>query len=132
MYEEYLGFGYHEKVRDMLSVDENLLPDSIIDSDINIGAMKILSSPLADDIIKKKDIVNLEEEYSKLVDVALHYLCGVLCIALKSRTANGQFNDPKYMRDWDNECAKFVNYANEKSFPGILSTAKHLQGRRGF
>lgn len=45
MYEEYLGKGYHDKVRKMLTVDEELLPDRIIDAQANIGAMKMLISP---------------------------------------------------------------------------------------
>ena len=35
MYEEYLGKGYHDKIRKMLTVDDKLLPDSIIDAQTN-------------------------------------------------------------------------------------------------
>ena len=40
MYEEYLGQGYHDKVRKMLTANTDLLPDRIIDADLNIGGMK--------------------------------------------------------------------------------------------
>jgi hypothetical protein len=45
MYKEYLGEGYHEKIRKMLTADETLLPDRIIDADANIGGMKKLIAP---------------------------------------------------------------------------------------
>ena len=40
MYKEYLGEGYHERIRKMLTCNEELLPNRIIDADANIGAMK--------------------------------------------------------------------------------------------
>ncbi len=121
MYEEYLGEGYHDKVRKMLSVDDTLLPNNIIDADINIGAMKLLISPSLETMREEGKTINSEDKYKKLVDVALHYLCGVLCIALKSRTLHEPFNVPKYKHNWDEECGKFVNYANLKMLELIAS-----------
>lgn len=45
MYKEYLGEGYHDKVRKMLTLNEEVLPNSVIDADLNIGGMKQLLSP---------------------------------------------------------------------------------------
>lgn len=50
LYEDYLGKGYHNKLRQMLTADETLLPNRIIDADLNIGGMKRLIAPALDNM----------------------------------------------------------------------------------
>jgi hypothetical protein len=110
MYKEYLGEGYHEKIRKMLTADETLLPDRIIDADLNIGAMKMLITPAMEKMAIHGKTVNTEEKYNTLATAALHYLAGVLCLALKSRTAVPPYN--KFKRNWDKKRGKFMDRGN--------------------
>lgn len=114
MYKEYLGEGYHEKVRKKLSVDDKLLPNRIIDAEANIGAMKQLVAPVIDIMREHGKYVDNEKKYEQLQTAALHYLCGVLCNALKSRTSAPPYDTPEYKRNWDKKCEKFMRYANSQ------------------
>ena len=112
MYEEYLGTGYHDKVRKLLTADDKLLPDRIIDADANIGAMKRIIAPAAD----KRNIfyggIHTEEDFNKLSEAAVYILCGVLCTALKSRTSSPPYNLPKYKKNWDKKRDKLMKKGN--------------------
>ncbi len=112
MYKEYLGEGYHDKIRKMLGTDDNLLPDRIIDADLNIGGMKQLMTPAMDRITVLGKKINTEEEFNQLSDVAIQYLCGILCMALKSRTSTPPFNIPKYKKNWSKKQSKFMDKGN--------------------
>jgi len=111
-YEEYLGKGYHERIRKMLTIDETLLPDRIIDADLNVGAMKLLIAPVVEEMRKYGKFVNTEKKYEQLNDAALNYLAGVLCLALKSRTSTPPYDIPEYKRNWNKKREKFMRYAN--------------------
>jgi hypothetical protein len=115
MYTEYLGEGYHTKVRKMITVDEKLLPDSIIDADANIGAMKKFISPAIETMQRFGKFVDGDEKYKRLNDAALNYLCGILCLALKSRTSSPPYDIPEYKRNWDKKREKFMRYANSQT-----------------
>jgi hypothetical protein len=112
MYEEYLGQGYYDKVRKMLTANEELLPDRIIDADLNIGGMKKLLAPALDKMIARGKEINSEEQYSVLQEAGLNYLCGILCLALKSRTAKPPYNLQKYKKNWDKKKNKFMQKGN--------------------
>jgi hypothetical protein len=113
MYEEYLGKGYHDKVRKMLTVDDKLLPDSIIDAQTNIGAMKMLLAPTLEKMQMLGKTVDTEEKYNHLASAGLYYLCGVLCMAMKSRTSAPPFNIKKYQKRWDKKRDKYMQKGNE-------------------
>lgn len=113
MYEEYLGKGYHDKVRKMLTVDDKLLPDSIIDAQTNIGAMKMLLAPTLEKMQMLGKTVDTEEKYNYLASAGLYYLCGVLCMAMKSRTSAPPFNIKKYQKRWDKKRDKYMQKGNE-------------------
>jgi hypothetical protein len=114
MYKEYLGEGYHEKVRKAITADEKLLPDSIIDADINIGAMKKLVAPVVEEMQRFGKLVDDKKKYEQLQGAALNYLCGILCMALKSRTSSPPYDIPEYKRNWDKKRDKFMRYANSQ------------------
>lgn len=117
MYEEYLGEGYHDKIRKMLTLPEEVLPNSVIDAPLNIGAMKQLLSPALE---KMKNLgkrinseeKNSEEKFNQLSQVALYYLCGILCVAMKSRTSAPPFNIKKYQKNWDKKQKKYMEKGN--------------------
>jgi hypothetical protein len=113
-YSEYLGEGYHKKIREKMMADEKLLPDSIIDADVNIGAMKRLVSPALETLQQFGKTVNNEKKYTQLRDAAFNLLCGVLCIAMKSRTSVPPYDEPEYKRNWDKKRDKFVRYGNSQ------------------
>ena len=113
-YEEYLGLGYRERVRRMITVDNKLLPDHIIDADLNIGAMKLLIAPALETMQKFGKFVNDEKKYTQLNDAALNYLCGILCMALKSRTSSPPYDTDEYKRNWDKKREKFMRYGNSQ------------------
>jgi hypothetical protein len=112
MYEEYLGEGYHDRIRKMLTVDETLLPDRIIDADLNIGAMKQLIAPAIEKMQMFGKYVDTEEKYKLLSNAALYYLCGILCMAMKSRTSSPPFNIPKYKKRWDKKRDGYMEKGN--------------------
>ena len=112
MYKEYLGDGYHEKIRKMLTADDTLLPDRIIDADLNIGAMKTLIAPAIEKMQMFGKAVDTEEKYNLLSNAALYYHCGILCMAMKSRTSSPPFNLPKYKKKWDKKQVGYMQKGN--------------------
>jgi hypothetical protein len=112
MYKEYLGEGYHEKIRKMLTVDDTLLPDKIIDADLNIGGMKRLIAPAIEKMQVFGKNVDTEEKFKLLSDAALYYLCGILCMAMKSRTSAPPFNLSKYKKRWDKKKDGYMQKGN--------------------
>lgn len=112
MHEEYLGPDYHNRIRKMLTVDETILPDRIIDADLNIGAMKRLLSPAIEKMMISGKNVDSEAKFNQLSNAALYYLCGILCVAMKSRTSAPPFNVPKYQKRWDKKQKKYMEKGN--------------------
>lgn len=112
MYEEYLGKGYHDRIRKMLTADDELLPDRIIDADANIGAMKMLIAPAIEKMQMSGGQIDTEEKFNQLSSAALYYLCGILCMAMKSRTSAPPFDAPKYKRRWDKKRDKYMQKGN--------------------
>lgn len=112
MYKEYLGEGYHGRIRKMLTCDETLLSDKIIDADLNIGGMKQLIAPAIERMQMFGKEVDSEEKFSLLSNTALYYLCGILCMAMKSRTSAPPFNLPKYKKKWDKKQAGYMQKGN--------------------
>lgn len=113
MYEEYLGEGYHEKIRKMLTVDDTLLPNRIIDADLNIGAMKRFIAPAIEKMQMFGKHVDSKEKFILLSQAALYYLCGILCVAMKSRTSSPPFNIPKYKKRWDKKRDGYMQKGNQ-------------------
>jgi hypothetical protein len=113
MYEEYLGPGYYNRIRKMLTADDTLLPDSIIDADLNIGGMKKLIAPAIEKMQMFGKEVDTEEKFKLLSDAALYYLCGILCMAMKSRTSSPPFNLPKYKKRWDKKKDGYMQKGNQ-------------------
>ena len=112
MYEEYLGIGYYDKIRKLLTANTELLPNRIIDADANIGAMKRIIAPL----VEKRNVfqggIQTEEQFNMLSEAACYILCGVLCLALKSRTSSPPYNLPKYKKNWDKKRDKLMQKGN--------------------
>lgn len=119
MYEEYLGEGYHDKVRKMLTVDEKVLPNSVIDADLNIGGMKQLLSPALNKMKIHGKEINTEEKYNQLANAGIYYLCGILCMAMKSRTSAPPFNLKKYQKNWDKKQKRYMDKGN-KLMQGLM------------
>lgn len=110
MYSEYLGENYHNVIRKVLFADEKLCPDSMIDADINIGAMKEMLTPA---ILKLKGKVRDEQKFALLSKIARYYLAGVLCLAIQSRIKTPPFNISRYKRDWRKKMNKCMEKANK-------------------
>lgn len=112
LYEDYLSKGYHQKVRSMLTADETLLPNRIIDADLNIGGMKRLIAPAMEKMSMTGNKIDDEKKFNQLSSAALYYLCGVLCTAMISRTSAPPFNVPKYKKPWDKKRAGYMQKGN--------------------
>jgi hypothetical protein len=119
MYNQFFGEGYHEQIRAMLTADETLLPDRIIDADLNIGATKRLMDATFEGCginpnnVKDIDkIINSQERFLKIQEIARNYHCAVLCAMLRSRTKSAPFCIPRYKKNWNIKRRKFVDYAN--------------------
>lgn len=120
MYEEYLGKGYHAKIRKMLTCNEELLPNRIIDADLNIGGMKQLLSPALEKMNMFGNKIDSEEKFNQLSQVALYYLCGILCMAMKSRTSAPPFDLKKYQKRWDKKQKGYMQKGNQL-MQGLMS-----------
>ncbi len=112
MYEEYLGEGYHAEIRKMLTLPEEVLPDSVIDAEYNIGAMKQLIAPTIEQMKMLGKAIDTEDKFQALSRMALYYLCGVLCVAMKSRTSAPPFNIKKYQKRWDKKRTNYMRKGN--------------------
>jgi len=119
VYKEYLGEGYHNRIRKMMTCGKELLPDRIIDADANIGAMKMLVTPALEQMQMFGKRINTEQKYKTLTDVAIYYLCGVLCMAMKSRTSAPPFNKKKYQKRWDKKRINYMKKGN-KLMQGLM------------
>lgn len=112
MYEKYLGKDYHNRIREMLTLPEEVLPNSVIDADYNIGGMKQLISPILKTMQIHGKRIDTEEKFNQLSQAALYYLCGILCMAMKSRTSAPPYNIGKYQKNWDKKEKKFMDKGN--------------------
>lgn len=108
MYSEYFGEGYHGIIRKMLTADEKLCPDSMIDADLNIGAMKMLISQGLENL-PDNTIGDNELKFQVLQRAARYYLAAVLCVVLKSRVESPPFNLAKYKKNWDKKRKRYVD-----------------------
>lgn len=120
MHEQYLGKGYHDKIRKMLTCNEELLPNRIIDADLNIGGMKQLLSPALEKMNMFGNKIDSEEKFNQLSQVALYYLCGILCMAMKSRTSAPPFDLKKYQKRWDKKQKGYMQKGNQL-MQGLMS-----------
>jgi hypothetical protein len=109
MYTEYLGENYHWEIRKLLGAGDTLCPDSIIDAEYNIGAMKMIMTQKMKDVAR----IDSEEKFQKLSKAARYYLVAVICVALRSRTAVAPYNTSKYRRDWDKIRGKCLSKAEK-------------------
>lgn len=112
MYEEYLGENYHARIRKMLTLNMEVLPNRIIDADGNIGAMKMLLSPALENMKINGKPIDSDEKFNQLSQVAVYYLCGILCMAMKSRTSTPPFNLKKYQKNWDKKQKGYMQKGN--------------------
>jgi hypothetical protein len=112
MYKEYLGEGYHDRIRKMLTADESLLPDRIIDAENNIGAMKMLIAPALEKMSMQGKRIDTDQKYNQLSNAAVYYLCGILCMAMKSRTSAPPYNTKKHQRNWDKKRIGYIQKGN--------------------
>lgn len=112
MYEEYLGEGYHDRIRKMLTLPEEVLPNSVIDADLNIGGMKQLLSTALEKMKIHGKRIDSEAKFNQLSQVALYYLCGIFCMAMKSRTSAPPFNIKKYQKNWDKKQKGYMQKGN--------------------
>ncbi len=112
MYAEYLGEGYHDEIRKRLTLPEEVLPDSVIDAEYNIGAMKQLITPAIEQMQIVGKRIDTEDKFNALSQMALYYLCGVLCVAMKSRTSAPPFNIKKYQKRWDKKRTNYMRKGN--------------------
>lgn len=112
MHEEYLGKNYHKKIRKMLTADETLLPNRIIDAPANIDAIKLLLSPALEEMQFFGKKIDSEKKFNQLSNAAVYYLCGILCMAMKSRTSAPPFNLKKYQKNWDKKRKGYMQKGN--------------------
>lgn len=104
---EYLRENYHDEIRDILKADDVLLPDRIIDAELNISAANIILEGMLESCVA----INSEKRKERVSRAAKLFLCGVLCLALNSRTKVEPFL--KYRRDWEYHRKKNMDKANK-------------------
>lgn len=92
MYKEYLGENYHNGIRVLLSVREDICPDNIIDE-------AFTKSP-----IQKMMVAKAEEtvEHDVLALMGRYYMAAILCVHLKK----------EHHRNWDSKIKKCIGVGN--------------------
>lgn len=103
----YLGENYHDEIREMLKADDILLPDRIIEAELNIGAANMILEGMLESCV----VINSDKRRERVSKAAKFYLCGVLCVMLTSRTKVEPFL--KYRRDWEYHRQKNMDKANK-------------------
>ena len=78
-YAEYLGEGYCDKVRQLLTADDKICTDGMINSDVCIGAMKRMLEPYLEGgnvafIAADKVLVQSEKDFATFQQAALYIL----------------------------------------------------------
>lgn len=104
---DYLGANYHDEIRELLKADDILLPDRIIDAELNIGAANIILEGMLESCVS----INSDRRKERVSRAAKLSLCGVLCLPLSSRTKVGPFL--KYRKDWEYHRQKNMGKANK-------------------
>ena len=107
MIKDYLGENYHDEIREILKADEVLLPDSIIDAELNMGAANMILQGMLESCVP----INSVRRKERVSRAAKCYLCGVLCLALNSRTKVEPFL--KYRMNWEYHRRKNMDKANK-------------------
>jgi len=112
MYKTYLGEGYHDKVRKLLTADDKICTNTMIDAPVVIGAMKKLLAPYLEQspfqFGDKKVQVENEEEFAEFQQAALYLLAGILCSPIISRAKVPPFNSFKYQKNWKKKQEKLM------------------------
>ena len=105
LYAEYLGAGYVDEVRKMLGVNDDLVPDSMVNAEYNIGAMRMI---IGEQLRKNADkLKGDEEEFAVVQKASRHCLCAVLCTAIISRVKNPTFSKYRH-RNWKKKREKHM------------------------
>lgn len=104
---DYLGDNYHDEVREILKADDILLPDRIIDAELNIGTANMILESMLESCVA----INNDRRKERVSRAAKFYLCGVLCLALNSRTKVEPFL--KYRINWEYHRRKNMDKANK-------------------
>jgi len=126
MYSEYLGDGYHDTIRSMLKTDEFLLPDSMIDAEASIEAMRMIVTPLYAFVAKGDPTpITTEEQFKVIQEAGRYALCAILChIIGTSRIQAEGFERYRNIR-WEKKREKFLNlaYKTMEKYPkgGVLN-----------
>ena len=107
MLKTYLGDNYHDVIRETLKADDYLLPDSIIDAELNVGATKIIIEGMLESCVP----INNEARKERVSRAVKLYHCAVLCTMLKSRTKNELY--AKYRKDWEGKRKQCIERANK-------------------
>lgn len=112
MYETYLGEGYHDKVRKLLTADDKICTNTMIDSPIVIEGMKKLLAPYLEEsafeFTDNKVHIESDEEFAKFQEAALYFLAGILCSPIMSRAKVPPFLGPKYKKNWKKKQEKMM------------------------
>ncbi len=114
-YAEYLGEGYCDKVRQLLTADDKICTDTMINSDVCIGAMKRVLEPYLEGgnvaFLPTENKVRVENEtdYATFQQAALCILAGVLCSPIISRAKVPPFLGQKYQKNWEKKQTKLMH-----------------------
>jgi hypothetical protein len=103
-----LGENYHWEIRKLIGAGDKLLPDSIIDAELNVGAAKLILGTRLELVSPEV----MEKSTDKIQKAAKHYLAAVICVALKSRTAEAPYNTSKYRKNWDDKRRSLLSKAD--------------------
>lgn len=100
MIKDYLGENYHDEIRAMLKADDVLLPDRIIEAELNIGAANMILEGMLESCVA----INSDRRRERVSEATKLYLCAVLCVMLKTRDKG---------RDWEYRRKKCADKANK-------------------
>jgi len=114
MYSEFLGENYHDGVRKILVASKGLVPDSMIDADANIGAMRGFISPYVMEMDRFGMAIsgNDNPQFSELSKAARYYLAAILCVPLRNRSK--RFG--KGYANWDKKRVRCMQKATDIMF----------------
>jgi hypothetical protein len=101
MIKEYLSENYQEEIREILQADETLFPNKFIEADLNIGGANMILEGMLESCVP----INNDKRKEQVCEAAKLYLCGVLCVMLKTRDKSG--------KNWEYRRMKCMDKANK-------------------
>ena len=114
MYSEFMGKNYERKIRAKFKLNSTVLPNEMINAQLNIGTMGQIIGAKLEDLETKGIYIDNSKKQKLVEDMAIHALCMVLCGPLKSRTSVDPLNEKENQKKWKQRQLNYSKKVNDR------------------